>query len=410
MKKASDRPIRVLYSFPHKLGAGGVCYAAYKHVKYLHEAGAEVTVFPGVLHRPLPEGIRVMPTISRGKFRLPYKILGRDRTSRLHDWIVSKRLARMKDQFDVIHGFPMGSLRTFRMARKLGIPTALDRCNAHTGFAYEVVEDECRRLGITLPPDHPHSYNAEILRFEEAEYREADYIMCPSEFVQRTFEERGYPKAKLERFRYGFDEKAIYPDDKPREDRGLRVLFAAGCAPRKGLHYALDAWLKSAASEDGQFLIAGEFVPGYADLLSGRLHHPSVNVIGFRKDLPEIMRSCDILVLPSIEEGSALVTYDARGSGCVLLVSDSTGAICEHGENALVHSCRDIDTLASHFDLLHHDPALLAKLRAASLETADELTWGAAGRDMLQAYQRIISRHARGAEVRIPEIALGSPA
>ena len=34
-----------------------------------------------------------------------------------------------------------------------------------------------------------------------------------------------------------------------------------------------------------------------------------------------------VLVLPSIEEDSALVTYVARASGCVLLVSDAAGAM-----------------------------------------------------------------------------------
>ena len=43
------------------------------------------------------------------------------------------------------------------------------------------------------------------------------------------------------------------------------------------------------------------------------LAHPSVQVLGHRTDVPELMRNSDILVLPSIEEGSALVTSEARG-------------------------------------------------------------------------------------------------
>jgi glycosyltransferase involved in cell wall biosynthesis len=110
------------------------------------------------------------------------------------------------------------------------------------------------------------------------------------------------------------------------------------------------------------------------------------------------MRASDVMVLSSIEEGSALVTYDARGAGCVLLVSDSTGAVCEHEKNALVHRTGDVATLASHFSRLHEDRALLARLRAASLETADELTWAAAGRKMLDAYRKIVDRHRTAAD------------
>src|SRR5690606_2873798 len=110
-----------------------------------------------------------------------------------------------------------------------------------------------------------------------------------------------------------------HPEPAPRQREGLTVLFAAGCAPRKGLHIALEAWLQSPAHENGTLLVAGEFIPGYAEKLGKLLEHSSVKRIGFRKDLPDVMRSADILVLPSIEEGSALVTYDARGNGCVLL-------------------------------------------------------------------------------------------
>ncbi len=394
MANENDRPLRVLYSFPHKIGAGGICYAAWQHVMSLRDAGAEVTVFPGVLNKPFPSGIRVRPTLSRGKLRIPYKVFGRMGSCKIHDWIVARRLRKMAGEVDIVHGFALGSLETLRMAKKLGIPTVLERCNAHTRFAFEVVEKECEKLGIEMPAGHPHAFNAEDLRREEEEYDAADYLFCPSEFVARTFEDRGFSPERLARFQYGFDASACYPRAEPGGDKpGLTVLFAAGCAPRKGLHYALEAWLKSSACHDGKFLVVGDFIPGYAEKLSSQLSHPSVSLLGYRKDLADVMRASDVMVLPSIEEGSALVTYDARGAGCVLLVSDSTGAVCEHEKNALVHRTGDVATLASHFSRVHEDRTLLARLRAASLETAGELTWASAGRKMLDAYRKIVDRH-----------------
>lgn len=398
MDDAKTRPIRVLYSFPHKIGASGVCYAAWQHVKGLRDAGAQVTVFPGVLYKPFPTGIEVQPTLSRGKIRLPYRGLGNLGSCKLHDWIVARRLRKMAGAFDIVHGFALGSLRTLHMAKKLGIPTVLERCNAHTRFAYEVVEQECQKLGITMPRNHPHAFNAGVLNLEEAEYNATDYLFCPSGFVARTFEDRGFSPARLARFQYGFDESACYPAAEPRDEKpGLTVIFAAACAPRKGLHYALDAWLKSSACHQGKFLIVGDFIPEYAEMLSTQLSHPSVSRLGYRSDLADVMRASDVMVLASIEEGSALVTYDARGSGCVLLVSESTGAVCDHEKNALVHRTGDVETLANHFSRVHEDRALLARLRAASLETAGELTWSAAGRKMLDAYQKIVARHSAAA-------------
>jgi glycosyltransferase involved in cell wall biosynthesis len=169
------------------------------------------------------------------------------------------------------------------------------------------------------------------------------------------------------------------------------MLFVGVCAVRKGVHYALEAWLKSPASKDGTFLIAGEFLPAYQEKLASMLAHPSVRMLGHRKDVPELMRKSDILVLPSIEEGSALVTSEARASGCVLLVSEASGAICQHMENALIHSVGDVEALTQHITTLHEDRVLLERLRAESLRTAPEITWTAAGTKLLNVYRETIA-------------------
>ncbi len=138
------------------------------------------------------------------------------------------------------------------------------------------------------------------------------------------------------------------PADKP-----LTVLFAGRCEPRKGLHYAMKAWVESGIGDrGGRFLICGEYVDGYREVLAQWLAHPSVEDLGYVGDLSGLMREADIFILPSVEEGSALVTYEAQASGCVLVVSDATGARCEHMETGLVHAARDVDALTAHLRLL----------------------------------------------------------
>ena len=394
----SGDPIRVLYSFPNRLGADRICYTAWKQVCGLAEVGAELLVFPGALSRPLPHGVKVHPTLARGRLRLPYRLLGVFRTVALHDRIVARRLDKLVGKIDIVHTWPLGALATLKKAAQLGIPTVLERCNAHTGYAMEVVQKECERLGVSLPPHQEHAYNAWKLHKEEEEYKLADRLLCPSDFVVKTFLDRGYPREKLARHQYGFDEKGFYPEARRHESGpGLKVLFVGVCAVRKGVHYALEAWLKSPACQQGTFLIAGEFLPDYGQKLAPLLAHPSVKVLGHRNDVADLMRKSDILVLPSLEEGSALVTSEARGSGCVLLVSEAAGAICRHMENALVHSVGDVATLAQHFTLLHEDRALRERLRAASLATVSELTWTVAGEKLLQAYRETIAAHRAAA-------------
>ena len=312
---SGKKPVRVLYSFPNKLGADRICYTAWQQVNWVAAAGADVTVFAGGVLRPLNAGVKAFTTLARGRFRLPYKLLGSKRTLALHDYIVAGRIKNLADRFDIIHTWPSGALRTLKTAGELGIPTVLERPNAHTRFAIEVVKQECERLGLTMPAGHEHADNPEKVRLEEEEFALADRLLCPSDFVAKTFLDKGFPREKLARHQYGYDESSYFPAQTARPaTESLTMLFVGGCAPRKGVHYALEAWLQSPACRDGKFLIAGAFIPGYAEKLAGMLSHPSVTMLGHRKDVPELMRNSDMLVLPTIEEGSALVTSEARGS------------------------------------------------------------------------------------------------
>lgn len=404
-------PLRVLYSFPHRIGAGQICHTAWQQVDGLHHAGVELIVATGSVARPLPAGVAVRQTLGLGKFRLPVRLVGRLAACRLHDARVAGMLPSLRGKIDLIHGWPLGSLRTIRVARRLGIPFVMERPNAHTRFAFEVVAEECRRLGYRLPPGHEHEFNATTLAREEAEYAESDALLCPSDFVARSFLDQGFPATKLIRHRYGYDASRFAPPP-PRDvaGGGLTMLYAGWCAPRKGLHRALRAWLDSGAPErGGKFLVCGAFVEGYAERIGDLLAHPSVEVLGHRDDLDVQMRRSDLFVLSTVEEGSALVTYEARASGCVLLVSDASGAVCEHGKNALVHRSGDVAALTEHIRRLDLDRELLAGLRAASLATVGELTWRAAGGALRAAYGEALLRRGAGdpAGTRLPAALAG---
>jgi glycosyltransferase involved in cell wall biosynthesis len=388
-----EKPIRVLYSFPHKLGAGRICYTAWQQVIGLARAGAEVVVFPGSICRPVPEDVMVFPTLARGKLRIPYKLLGGRRALALHDFIVSRRIRKLSGSIDIIHTWPLGALRTLEAAAELGIPTVMERPNTHTRFGWTVVKRECERIGVSLPSGDEHTFDAETLRKEEKEYDLATYILCPSEFVLKSFLSEGFPREKLLRHLYGFDETRFFPDSKPKDPHGpLTMLFVGVCTVVKGLHFALEAWVRSPASRDGTFLIVGEFLPEYAQKLAPLLAHPSVRVLGQRNDVPSLMRKSDVLVLPSVTEGFGLVIVEAMGSGCVPIVSQACTDICRHMENALVHRVGNVEALTQHITMLKEDRALLGRLRAQGLRTASTTTWTAAGARLLEAYRSALDR------------------
>ncbi len=385
------RRIRVLYSFPHKIGAGRICETAWQQVSGVAAAGADVLAYPGAVAKSLPAAVLVRPTLARGRVRVPFRVLGQWRALHVHDRIVARRLERIAGQVDIVHTWPSGALATLTTAGRLGIPTVLERPNAHTRYAYEVVARESERLDVALPTDYEHAFNAAVLEREEEEFRLADKLLCPSDFVRDTFAAEGYAADKLVRHSYGFDEKVFYPEpEASREARPFTALFAGLAAVRKGLHYALEAWLQSTAQRDGVFLIAGSILPAYETKLAPLLAHPTVRVLGHRHDVAQLMRRSDVLLLPSIEEGSPLAALEALGSGCVPLVSDVCVGACEHGTNALVHEVGNVADLAAHISSLHDSPTLLATLCARAIETAPRYTWRAAGVTLFDVYREVI--------------------
>jgi glycosyltransferase involved in cell wall biosynthesis len=389
---SSAERIRVLYSFPHKLGGARLSDGAWHQVNALAAAGADVLAFPGVLHTPVDASVKVRPTLAKGKLRIPYKVLGKMRALGLHDHIVARRLKKLVGKIDVIHTYAAGSLETLRTARELGIPTVLERTNAHTRFAFDVVGREFERLGVTLPPNDEYYHRADLLAKEEAEYQAADYLLCPSDFVVKSFTDRGFPGEKLLRFINGVDDKVFYPSSQPPESgREFTMLFVGVCAVRKGVHFALEAWLNSPASRRGKFLIAGDVLPGYVEKLSAWLSHPSVSVLGHVADVPGLMRRSDVLVLPSIEEGFGRVITEAIASGCVPLASEACTDFCRHMETGLRHRVGDVEALAEHITMLYEDRALWAQLRSGGLASVPQMTWAAGGVRLLEAYRRAIA-------------------
>ncbi len=311
-----------------------------------------------------------------------------------HDWRTARWLARNHRDIDLVHAWPGAAIQTIRTAKRFGIPCLLERPNTHTEYAFEAAAQEAEYCGVTLPKGHDHSFDATRLKLEITEYEECDYLLCPSDFVKKTFTDRGTPEGKILRHHYGFDPLDFHPSPKfETESRsGFTAIYAGACEPRKGLHYLLEAWFRSGVEIDSRLRICGGFVPGYSECLAEKLNHPSIEVLGHRNDLPTLMRSADLFVLSSVEEGSALVTYEALASGCVLLVSDATGAPCENGEEGFVHRLRDADALAEHLRQMHRNRDLLESMRARALDAATRLSWAEAGNNLLNVYQQAIAR------------------
>ncbi|MBN9311276.1 glycosyltransferase family 4 protein [Devosia sp.] len=301
--------MRVLYSFPYRIGRTGVGHTAWQQVNHLARDGVSVVLYCGKVERDLPPSVEVHENLVLGRLKLPMRLLGPMGTPLLHDLEVARYLRATGKVPDLVHGWPLGSAHTFSAAAKRRVPTVLENCNSHIRNIVETLQPEYDRLGLRQRPRFLR--DVRWVARHEVEYQRADFLACPSDFVADTFLARGYLEAKLLRTQYGCDDAAMVRGAQDT-DPGFKALFLGHGEPRKGLHHLLQAWGRASLPSGSQLSIAGSIEPNYMQVIQSLAANEGVTFEGFVTEPARLLRQSHVLVVPSLEEGSALVTYEAR--------------------------------------------------------------------------------------------------
>ena len=150
---------------------------------------------------------------------------------------------------------------------------------------------------------------------------------------------------------------------------------------------------------EAHFVIAGdgplrqELVALAEDLgLRDRVHF-----LGFRSDASALMGSLDVLVVPSLTEGSPLVTLEAMAAG-VPVVASAVGGIPDqvrHGKEGLLVPPGDTGAMGDAIVALLRDPARARSLGEAGRRRAtSEFSHAAMVRRIEDVYRDILGRPA----------------
>jgi glycosyltransferase involved in cell wall biosynthesis len=255
----------------------------------------------------------------------------------------------------------------------------MEEVNSHIEYGDEILLREFESLNIKggvfeKETDHYTRLQA---------YEESDYILCPSEFVRRSFLSKGFAPERLLKVNFGFPaiETGNSKVDKPHH--AFRMLYVGQLHYRKGLRYAIEAFRKL-NHPNKEFIIVGPKTPITG--LENTQIPPGVVFTGTLKgeDLKNEYRKASVFVLPSLEEGLALVQGEALAFGVPLLITTNTGGddIIENGKEGFIVEPASIDSLADRMQEMADDRFLLERMSANALVTAKTLgSWDiAAGR------------------------------
>jgi glycosyltransferase involved in cell wall biosynthesis len=266
---------------------------------------------------------------------------------------------------DAFIGISGAGLLTGQLVQRRGGRFICDRGSTHQRFQDEVNHAEYKRWNVPLPPPAPH-----ITLREERIYAAADAITVPSSVARRSFVRMGIAPEKVHVIPYGVRlDRFVRPEGVLPPQDSFEVLFAGQVALRKGIPYLLEAFARLRHPRK-RLTVAGAIHEQMRPLLR---ELPTEQVI-FTGSLPqgeliERMSRSHVLVLPSVEEGLALVQAQAMACQCPVIATESTGAedLFTDGVEGFIVPDRDVDALADRLQRVADDPTLQVRLAAAAL-------------------------------------------
>lgn len=303
-------------------------------------------------------------------YRFLAKFLTAETISNFADRIFIKRMSN----YDVAYLWPGCSLNVFKQLKEKHKRIIVECVNCHQQVAKDILDKESSLLeGVQT-----HAISQQDIEDEAAKLKLADFVFSPSSQVTASLIKMNVDKHKIIETSYGLDASDLIDKEKSDvvedENSAFTALFVGSVIPRKGIHLLLDYWEK--AGVKGKLKIIGKIEPSAEIIVNRYRHNTSIEFISFTNDLASHYKNADIFILPSLEEGSPLVTYLAIGAGLPCLVSPMAGdGVIRHNIDGYIISAHNKDMWVNAIQKLASDGSLRLKFAKASRQRAEDFLW-----------------------------------
>ncbi len=180
--------------------------------------------------------------------------------------------------------------------------------------------------------------------------------------------------------------------------RGTERPLVLAVARLDNRHKGLDFLVSAAARvPEAQFVFAGDG-PDRASLEEQALSlgvDDRMTFLGHREDIPDLLASCDLFVLPSLYEGLPVSVVEAMAAGKPVVASaiGGTDEAVEHGQTGLLVPPGDPEALANAIRTVLSDSALAKRMGAAGRARANqEFSAETMIQRTTQVYEQLLSR------------------
>lgn len=247
-----------------------------------------------------------------------------------------------------------------------------DRGSSHIRVQNRLLTDEYQRYGQLWPGIDPR-----VIAKEEAEYQQADLISVPSQFCYDSFVSQGISAHKLLKIPYGARlERFKANPTKAYDDQSFNLLFVGAAGPRKGFIDLLKAF-ELIHHPRKRLVLIGSISAEARELLDSFAEPDMIQVVGTvaNAQLQQYYNQASVFVLPSIEEGLAMVIGEAMACGCPVVATTNTGAaeLITDGVEGFILPIHSPDAIADRLQLLADDAELRQTMSQAALARVQQL-------------------------------------
>jgi glycosyltransferase involved in cell wall biosynthesis len=311
-----------------------------------------------------------------------------DRIWQRLDQVAAEYLGQNHERLKIrgVYSYEDCAERSFATAGQLGLRRIYDLPIAYWETAQRLLGEEARRYPAWEPTLGGTRDSPEKLARKSRELDLAEVVICPSAFVLDSLPEKTRLSKKCVVAPFGSPvSEARASAEATSETKPMRFLFAGALTQRKGLA-DLFAAMKLVESKDVELVVMGSLIlpmrfyrNEFADFI---YEPPRAHAAVLR-----LMRSCDVLVLPSIVEGRALVQQEAMACGLPLIATRNAGGedLIVEGKTGFLVPAGAPAAIAEKIEWFLKNRGRLPAMSAAARAKAAELTWPAYGEKILHA-------------------------
>lgn len=350
------------------------------------QAGYPIDVFAN-RSRVADPGVPLTLSLPGPLAHLPYRWTGAAASRR-----IERQFLEAIQPGEIAYLWPAASLQAQRILAGRGIPVVLEAINTRMASAKRILDEAYAGLG--LPPGH--GITQARIDEEEEKFRHAAAIFAPSRQVEAALagsvlDGRIIPSS------YGVDTRRATPDR--RHDAkagtgkaGVTVVFCGYVCVRKGAHLLLEAWRRIKGPHRLQFI--GRIEPAIAERYRDLLASDRVEAVGFVADVHPRLARADVFVLPSLEEGDPLVTYEAAVHGLPILATPAgAGRLGDRPGAVLTVEEASVAALTEALERLIASADLRAELGRTARARVADFDWLKVGADRARALEAFLATH-----------------